>query len=95
MLYFLIMSLKPAASHLFYPGQLVLCKQGVEAIGLYFPPPPEISLLCDGDSVVQSTCASHRIPLIHHRSPLRNKEISESVSAAPQPFPANVNKEKP
>lgn len=72
----------------------ILCERGVGGIRLYFPPPPEISLLCDGDSVGQSTCASHLIPLIHHHCPLRNKGISLSVTAAPQPVPANVNKAK-
>lgn len=93
-LHVLIMSLKLPTSHLSYSGQLVLCEQGVGRIGLYFPLPPEISLLCDGDSVGQSTCASHLIPLIHHRSPLRNKGISLSATAASQLVPANVNKAK-
>lgn len=61
---------------------------------LLFSPPPEISLLCDGNSVGHSTCASHLIPLIHHGRPLRNKRISQSVTAAPQPFPVNGNKAK-
>lgn len=59
-----------------------------------FPPPPEISLLCDGDSVGQSTCASHLNPLIYHHVPLRNKGISLSATAAPEPAPANANKAK-
>lgn len=58
-----------------------------------FSPPPEISLLCDGNSVGHSTCASHLIPLIHHGSSLRNKRISQCVTAAPHPLPVNGNKE--
>lgn len=59
-----------------------------------FSPPPEISLLCDGDSVGQSTCASHLNPLIYHRVPPRNKRISLRATAAPEPAPANANKAK-
>ncbi len=38
-LYFLITSLKLPTSYLSYSGQLVLCKQGVGGISLYFPLP--------------------------------------------------------
>lgn len=80
--------------YLRYSSQLVLCQQGVEEICLYFPLPHEISLPRDGNSLGQSTCASHLIPLIYHRVSLRKRRISLSATVAPQFTPANNNKVK-
>lgn len=89
------MSLNLPTFYLWYCSQLVLCEQGVGEICLDFSLPPEISLPCDGDSLGQSTCASHLIPLIYHRVSLRNRRISLSATVAPQFAPANSNKVKP
>lgn len=91
----LIMLLSLLAFYLRYPSQLALCEQGVGEICLYFPLPHEISLPCDGDSLGQSTSASHLIPLIYHHVSLRNRRISLSATVAPQFTPANNNKVKP
>lgn len=94
-IFLLVMSLNLPTFYLWYSSQLVLCEQGVGEICLYFPLPPEISLPCDGDSLGQSTCASHLIPLIYHRVSLRNRRISLSATVAPQFAPAHNNKVKP
>lgn len=94
-IFLLIFSLNRPAFYLRYSSQLVLCEQGDGEICLYFPLPPEISLPCNGDSLGQSTCAFHLIPLIYHRLSLRNRRISLSATVAPQFAPANNNKEKP
>lgn len=91
----LIKLLSLLAFYLRYSSQLTLCEQGVGGICLYFPLPHEISLPCDGDSLGQSTCASHLIPLIYHHVSLRNRRISLSATVAPQFTPANNNKVKP